>query len=129
MKSINDNRSARTCVYIMDTKKKFRELLPYLQALKGVKSARKRKQLIEAGGSHLINCLSECCLNLLHGNIKLSKVQVNKLRRHAGKIRELSRKKTCQTKKKRIVQQGGFISALLPVILSAVTGLLASAGK
>ena len=104
--------------------KNLRKQFPYLQTLEGEKSAKKRKQILEAGGTPLIHCLSECCLNLLKGNLKLSKSDIHKLHRHANKIRKLGEKKVSNKEKKKIIQQGGFLPALLPVIISAVGSLL-----
>lgn len=87
--------------------------------------------IVKHGKPDLINCFSEISTNVLNGNVKLSQAQKNKLSKYKNYIRKLATKSTSQATKKRILQQGGFIGALLSPLLKGVigpmlTGLLTS---
>ena len=66
------------------------------------------------------------CQNVLKGNVPLTNPQMSKLRprRHDLRALPLSIKKTSLAKKRKIIQKGGFLSALLAPALSALAGLL-----
>ena len=82
------------------------------------------KALIEARDKELINCLCECALNVLKGNVPLSHDQKRKLARHKTGLRTLIAPKTSVNKKKKVLQTGGFLPALLGPILGVVGPLL-----
>jgi len=71
-----------------------------------------------------IDCVSECAKNVLKGNVPLTNPQMSKLRPRRQDLRALSIKKTSLAKKRKIIQKGGFLSALLAPALSALAGLL-----
>lgn len=83
---------------------------------------RARKQLIQSGDQQLINCVSECCQNILEGKVPLSPETKQKLAKHKTSIRTVAKKKTSLKKKKDIIQKGGFLGLVLP----AVAGFLGS---
>ena len=84
-----------------------------------------RKLIIQHGGPGLLKCLCEICLNVLKGNVSLSQVQKRKLSRHKQKLRTLANPRaSVASKKKLLVQQGGFIGALIGPVLSTLAGLL-----
>jgi len=68
--------------------------------------------------------MCECAKNLLKGNVPLSPAQLRTLRRHKQKLRQLAVKKTSLAKKKKLVQSGGFLGALLTPIISVLGNLL-----
>ena len=51
---------------------------------------RARKQLIANGDKELIDCVSECCVNILKGNIPLNEQQKTKLCKHKKNLRKLA---------------------------------------
>ena len=71
----------------------------------------------------LICLLSECCHNVLKGNVPLTAAQKVKLRRHKDNLRKLSTKKTFIKARKKFLQQGGFLGALITPILSVLGNL------
>lgn len=104
--------------------KNLRAQLPLLQQLKKSK-AKRRKQILESGGEPLLKCVCECCYNVLKGNVRMQPATRRKLKKHAKKIRLIAdRKVSLKTKKKHLVQNGGFLPALLVPILSVVSGLV-----
>ena len=97
---------------------------PHLKALKK-SSAKQRKNIISKGKADLINCICDCCLNLVNGNLKVNKVQRKTLIHHAADIRALSKKgKSFKKRKEILVQRGGFIPALLTPVLTLIASAL-----
>ena len=80
------------------------------------------KAIIKEAPSELINVISECALNILKGNVKLKSSQLKKLCRHKHCLRILAKKRTSVKKRKKYLQSGGFIGALLPALLGPVVG-------
>ena len=101
-------------------------LKKYFAKLKLLKdaSAKIRKDILKDCSKGLLCCLCECAKNVLKGNVPLTKVQKNKLKRFKKKLRNLSSKKVRVQDKKKIVQSGGFLSALLTPVISLLGSLL-----
>jgi len=87
-----------------------------------------RKSLIGGCHPHVLSCICECAVNILKGHVPLTGAQKKKLRRHKRSLRLLSSKKVASKRKKRLLQTGGFIDALLTPILSLLGGLLGRNG-
>ena len=93
-----------------------------------------RKKLVKDSPSEVINCVSECCQNVLKGNVHLSSAQKKKLYPNRQHLRRLASKSISVKKKKHILnQKGGFLSllapALLPLLGKAVIGGIGGALK
>jgi len=71
-----------------------------------------------------VDCFSECAKNVLKGNVPLSKRQFSRLEREKTNVRALASKRTSLRKKRRVVQKGGFVGALLMPALAALGSLL-----
>ena len=106
---------------------RMRRYLPTLRRIQRLGERAKRK-LIKDCDKNLIDCFCECSKNVLKGNVPLNGSQLNKLRREKKNLRALALKKTALKKKRKILQKGGFIGALLPPILSIIGGLLGGNG-
>jgi hypothetical protein len=65
-------------------------------------------------------------LNVIKGNVPLNKRQLSKLRRKKRNLRQLVSKKTPLTKKRKILQKGGFIGGLLAPVLSLLAPVVGS---
>lgn len=88
-------------------------------------SAKERKALLAKGGKPLQLCLRECAINILKGNVHLSKSQFKRLKKYKNKLRDLSKKNTSTKKRLHIEQRGGFLPLLLaPIVGSLLGGLL-----
>ena len=92
-----------------------------------------RKKLVKNSPSEVINCVSECCQNVLK-NVHLSSAQKKKLYPSRQHLRRLASKSISVKKKKHILnQKGGFLSllapALLPLLGKAVIGGIGGALK
>ena len=84
-----------------------------------------RRAILANNDKELINSVGECALNVLQGNVKLSKCAKRKLRKFRRQLRTVAdRHVSLAVKKKVIIQSGGFIvpfrSAVLPTIASLV---------
>jgi len=85
---------------------------------------RARRDYVRKCDNEFIHCVSECAKNLIKGNVPLTTHQMKNLRRRRNDLRALSVKKTSLRKKRKILQKGGFLTALLPPILSVLGSLL-----
>jgi len=87
-----------------------------------------RKILVNNCHPEMLSCICECAVNVLRGHVPLNNAQKNKLRRHKRSLRLLTDKKVAAKRKKRLLQTGGFLGALLTPILSLLGGLLGRNG-
>ena len=83
-----------------------------------------RKAILANCKDELVKTLSECSLNLLRGNVKLTPCQKRKLRKNRVHLRKLADKRVSLTSKKSIVQRGGFLLPLLGAVLPTIASLL-----
>ena len=84
-----------------------------------------RKAILANSKSEVVKTLSECSLNLLRGNVKLTPCKKKKLQKHRVHLRKLADKRVSLTsKKKAIVQQGGFLLPLLGAVLPTIASLI-----
>jgi hypothetical protein len=79
--------------------------------------------------NEFVKCLCECAKNIIKGNVKLTTAQREKICRRKQSFRKLSLKKTPLKEKRRIVQSGGFLGALLGPIISILGGLFGSSSS
>ena len=101
--------------------KKHAELLNLLAKAK----PKLRKAIIGAADHDLIMCLCECAQNLLNGNVPMCSRHLKRLQRYRSDVRQLVKKRTAQRKKKKILQKGGFLSALLaPIAVEVLSKLV-----
>ena len=100
----------------------------YLTLLsKAAKNPTKRNKLIDVADTSEIRAVSECIKNILEGNVPLSKKHLNQMKRHKLLLRSLAKRCYPVKKKKTILKQkGGFIGALIPMAISALSGMLPS---
>ena len=97
----------------------FCKLAPLLKRLK--RNVRKKRSDIIRGcnnecSNDLICSLSECCHNILKGNVHPTSAQKAKnLRRYKQNLRKLSLKKASVKQRKKILQLGGFLGTLIIV--------------
>lgn len=91
------------------------------------KSPRKsRVILLKSAKKPLIDAISECVYNTLHGNVHLTRSQKLRLSKQAAKLRKIADKKVAwQLKKRILVQEGGSFFSLLFPLVSTIIGALA----
>jgi len=98
----------------------------YLPTLKRIRKMgdRAKQEYVRKCDKEFLDCISECAKNLIKGNVPLTSRQMTNLRRKKHDLRSLSKRNTSLRTKRKILQKGGFLSALLPPILSVLGSLL-----
>ena len=84
---------------------------------------RARREYVRKCDREFVDCVSECAKNVIKGNVPLSSRQMTQLRRKRYDLRALSKKKTSLQAKRKILQKGRFLTAILPPILSVLGSL------
>lgn len=95
--------------------------LSHLASLKGSKFNRVLKSVCD---QDLTKAICECSWNVLHGRVDISPTRLSKLKRYKNKLRALADKSIPLSRKKALVQKGGFILPLLTAVLPALASLL-----
>ena len=85
-----------------------------------------RNHLTNKADRSLLDCLCECADNNLRGNVPLTKLQKEKLKRNKAGLRALMKKSVSLKKKKTILQKGVFLGSLLAPIAPVVAPLLST---
>jgi len=83
-----------------------------------------RKKFLKSCNKDCINKICECIKNVLNSNLKIKPVHLRRLKRHRQTLRVLASKKTSLVNRKRLLQKGGFIGALLPALIPAIASLV-----
>ena len=83
-----------------------------------------RKSLINGAPPEIMKVLSECALNILKGTITLTNDEKTKLRKHKNQLRQMATTRVSNRQKKKIVQKGGMLKALLKPVLKATLPLV-----
>lgn len=104
--------------------RRVREFAPTLRLLNRCSESEKKVYLKSILNKDLIHCICECAQNLLRGKVPLNRRQKSALIRRKNSLRELVKRSVSLTKKKKIIQSGGFLGALLGPIVSILGGLL-----
>jgi hypothetical protein len=106
---------------------RLRRNFPLIKALEK-SSTKGRKQIPRKAKPELIKTICDICYNLTSGNVKLPESKRRKLIRHRKALRRLAdRKVSLKTKRRQIVQEGGFLNAIIPAVsiaASLISGLL-----
>jgi len=85
-----------------------------------------RKAILESADKDAIQCLCECCYNILNGNIPLSPKHKRQAGRFRKELRFLGVKGGALKKKQTLLaQKGGLVTAILAPLLSVAATLLA----
>ena len=90
-----------------------------LKKLKRLSKKGRRKFFKECSKDCVLR-ICECIKNILKGNVPLKSCHLKKLSRHRQSLRSLSAKSTTLVKRRKLLQKGGFLGALLPAILPAL---------
>lgn len=85
-----------------------------------------RKAIIKNGDKELIFSICECILNSLNGNLKLSHDNLKSLEPYRYTLRNLIKKSNINSKKKLLIQRGGFLNILLPAIITGLATIISS---
>lgn len=82
---------------------------------------KERNLLFKKGSDDFIRSVLEIVLNLMKGNIKICKKTKHKLKKYKKVFRKLLCPNiTLKLKRKELVQNGGFLSILLPTVINGI---------
>lgn len=97
----------------------------HIHQLRQLKSAqpKKRRILLKNADKNVIKAVSETARNCLKGNVPLNRNQFRCLKKHRTALRKLANKKTSLKLRKKIIQKGGFLGALIGPAIAAITSL------
>lgn len=105
------------------TRKSILKRKDYLNLLAKSKYKR-RNALIDIADKQELNSLIELLINILHGRLELPKSKIKSLARYKNILRQLCQKRCGIKKKRRLLKQhGGFLSTILPIAISVLSGL------
>jgi hypothetical protein len=112
----------------MDRIRKNHKILCYV--CKHAKTKKQRQQTLKHCNSQVTKALVDIVHNLLKGNVRLSSQQKSKLKRYKQHLRFLAKpSKSLESKKRYLVQKGGFLPFLAPLIpLLATIGPIIAKG-
>lgn len=102
-------------------RKHAKKLLKIRKASQADRPKLTKKYLTE---TDFVKCICECCSNILNGNVPLTASQRDKLKGRKTSLRQLVDNQTPLSKKKKIIQTGGFLGAILGPVVSVLGGLL-----
>lgn len=87
-----------------------------------------RQKMINDAPKEVIDSVGECCLNIIKGNVHLTKAQKQQLRSRKRHIRLLSSKQVPLAAKKKIINQkgGALLGLLLKPLLGPIIGSVLS---
>ena len=85
-----------------------------------------KKIILEKADSKLIQAICESAFNILEGNVPLSSKNKQDLSKHKNLLRKLVQKSSLKEKKKLLVQSGGALPAILPLVLTSLASVFAS---
>lgn len=103
---------------------KFNRSIPYFNAVLKA-DVSKRITILQAFPTFVIDDLLEILLNIVRGTMKVTNSKFKVLKRHKKPLIDLVNSKNKKLMRKVIYKQrGGFIGALIPIALSALTGLI-----
>jgi len=87
-------------------------------------NSEQRKQLLQHADRELVCTLCECVINILAGNLKISKSNKHELKRHKDILRKFGNNRGTWKKKRKLMQKGGkYLIPLLAPILTAFLSL------
>ncbi len=93
-----------------------------LYVLKKSKS-KLRKNILKDAEPEVIKTICELCINTLNGNIKIPIKCRNHLKKYKRTIRQPALSKlNLPSKRKLLIQKGGFLPVLLGTLLSGIVG-------
>lgn len=97
-----------------------------VECLKLLGKSQRKSAILKSCPNSLIKSVCECVLNLLKGNLPISKQVKTRLTPYKRTLRKLAQKKVPLFKKRRLlIQKGeGFLSLLIPAAVSVLSTLI-----
>ena len=82
-----------------------------------------QKTVLKKSKDHLVKCVCGISLNVLKGTASISKQNKKRLSRHKRSLRKLIDRELSLKKKRKVIQSGGFLSALLAAAIPVLGSL------
>jgi hypothetical protein len=96
-----------------------------LHQLSKTKNPKQKEKLIKEAQACVINAISEIAKNCLLGNIPLTSCSYKQLAKYQKVLRAISKKSaSIKRRKDLIIQNGGFLSLLIPPALSLIASVV-----
>ena len=90
---------------------------------------KQRNRLLQKIDKSCIDCLRDCCKNILQGRIPLKPAHKHKLKRYKKKLRAAANPKIGSSKARKHFQFGGFFQALIPILASLIGRIVLNFNK
>jgi hypothetical protein len=87
-------------------------------------TAKDRQKFVKTCSKDFIFCVCECIKNVLKDKLPLKPHHLKVLRKHKGVLRKLALKKTSLATRRKILQKGGFLAALLPALVGGLGSII-----
>ena len=104
-------------------KMKLKRILRNKLFLQKLRKCHNKKRLIINSTQDELDSICECILNILKGNLKIKVSDKHKLEPYINDLRQLSTIQPPKTQL-RILQTGGFLQTLIPIIAAGISLLL-----
>lgn len=85
-----------------------------------------RKAIINKSDKKLVNSICEMVFNLINGNLSINNSDFQKLKKYKTSLRKLVKKSNLASKKKILVQNGGFLQFLIPAVITGISEIVSS---
>ena len=108
--------------------KKQKTLRDNASAIRALSLASKsiRKSMISNASKDFISSLVDAVKKILKGNVTLSRIQLRQLQPYERMLERFTASKTGLRSRKTLLQQGGFLGALLPTIIGVLPDIINS---
>lgn len=106
--------------------KRLKKYSSYLRTLHEASPKLRQSMLKHNKDDGFVCCISEICFNVLKGMIELSARQKQQLSRKKHALRFLTLRRVSKKRKRKLIQSGGFIGALLGPIVAILGQLFGS---
>lgn len=103
--------------------------LPYLQAIKSVRSVAKRKQLLHHFPRFVVDDIAEIIYNIIVGNVHVSPTHKRRLSKIKRYLYDIIRSRNKRVRRVKIYKQSGtgIFTIILPALAAAVSALVSNA--
>ena len=85
-----------------------------------------RKAILLNADKKLVEAICQTIHNVLVGNINITASDRERLKKFRKTLHQLLEKSSLKTKKKILVQRGGFLQFLIPAVVSGIASIISS---
>lgn len=97
----------------------------FLTLLSKSKQKNRRNKLIDVANNNEIKAISECVKNIVEGNVPISSKHLQILKQHKHVLKSIAQRCYPIKKKRELLKQrGGFLGAILPIALGALSNII-----